>query len=370
MMSRQTLAILLIFFTSHLALAESYRLNANYFIRSTPRFSDNARNRLGVLAAGSTFKVLEKVQRSDNSYAVRIQITNAAANSNVRNASSQWIYMSGRNRFTSVSDGATTPTTEAGTTASGSANCPTCAAAGSGVTNSGDIARVTSALTDEANTVDDSEEGAVEDTAPASGLARAAPPRTPFAGPLGEQIERYSASNEVNRMISWAMANKARSRGLCYRLVKEAMANQCGPSMGRRYSCRSPLPSGGRGPGNNLVPNWFPDERALSAKETLKDYGFVNIMDTEPYKTQLANSPSLAPKGAVLIYSSGMTCGSRRSRRATTDLSRDCGHIEIKTDEPGRPGYVSDYYSNNPITEGLSGPRYHLVAVMVKPGVQ
>jgi hypothetical protein len=228
MMSIRILPIALIFLLSNLAFAESYRLNGNYFVRSTPRFSDNARNRLGVLASGSTFKVLEKVQRSDNSYAVRIQITDAAANSNVRSANSQWIYMSGRNRFTPVSDGVAAPTTEASTTATGSASCTSCeAAAGSGVGNSSDIAHVTSALTDDANTADDTEEGAVEDVV-ASDTTTGLAPRTPFTGPLGDQIERYSASSQVTNMISWAMAHRARSRGLCYRLVKEAMANRCG----------------------------------------------------------------------------------------------------------------------------------------------
>lgn len=374
MMSRQILSITLIFLISNLAFAESYRLNANYFIRSTPRFSDNARNRLGVLAAGSTFKVLEKVQRRDNSYAVRIQITDAAGNSNVRSASSQWIYMSGRNRFTSVSDDTPVATTEAATTAAGSANCPTCAAAaGSGVGNSSDIAYVTSAITDDANTAEDSEEGAVENDI-VSGTTTGLPPRTPFTGPLGDQIERYSDSPEVTRMISWAMAHRGRSRGLCYRLVKEAMATRCGGNIVRngrvRYRCVNLLATGGtRGPGNNLIPDWFPDERALSAKDTLKTKGFVNLLETEPYRTQLANRPEMAPKGAILVYSSGMTCGSRTSRRATTNLNLDCGHTEIKTAEPGHPGFVSDYYSERPITQGLSGPRYRLVGVMMKPGV-
>lgn len=373
MMARQILLITLLLTISHLAYAESYRLNADYFVRSTPRFSSGARNRLGVLGAGSTFKVLEKVRRSDHAYAVRIQITNPSSDSNVRRSRSQWIYMSGRSRFTSISDGTQSTTTEATTTSVGTPSCPQCAvAAGNGVTNSSDIANVTSAITDDQNTFDP-EEGAVEDEAPTAPAARG--PRTPFAGPLADQIEKYSDSNEVSNMITWAMANKARSRGLCYRAVKEAMANRCGGniSRGRRvyYSCRNPLPTGGRaGAGNNLIPSWFPDNRALSAKESLKNYGFVNLLDTEPYKTQLAHSPAQAPKGAILVYSSGMTCGGRKARRRTTNLNLDCGHIEIKTDDPGQPGYVSDYYSNRPITEGLSGPRYHLVAVMVKPGVQ
>lgn len=371
MMSRQVLTITLLFLISNLVFAESYQLNANYFVRSSPRFNDTVRNRLGVLAAGSTFKVLEKVKRNDNSYAVRIQITDAAGNSSVRDSDSQWIYMSGSSHFTSVNDNSPPTTrTEAVSAVAGTPDCPTCAAAaGNGVANSSDIARVASAITDTRNIVPDSEDGAPEGAPAPATLSTA--PRTPFTGALGDQIERYSASDEVNRMIAWAMANKAHSRGLCYRLVKEAMANQCGPSIRRTYVCHNPLSTGGRsGPGHNLIPSWFADERALSAKDTLRDQGFVNLLDQAPYNTQLADSPTLAPKGAILVYSSGMTCGARNRRRRTTNLDRDCGHIEIKTDAPGRPGYVSDYYSNIPITEGLSGPRYHLVAVMVKPGVQ
>ncbi len=372
MMSRRVLIIVLLFIISNLAVAESYRLNANYFIRSTPRFNDTVRNRLGVLTTGSTFRVLEKVRRSDNSYAARIQITDPSPNSNVRNSSSQWIYMSGRSNFTSLADDQSRAVTEAGTTASGTPNCPTCTTAAA-VANSGDLAQVSAAITEDQNLVPDSEDGVVEHPIPA--LPNPGGPRTPFTGPLGDQINRYSDSPEVTRMLDWARAHSAHSRGYCYRLVKEAMANRCGPDIirGRRviYSCRNQLSTGGRlGPGNNLIPSHFGDNRAYSAKDSLKTYGFVNLLDTEPYKTQLANSPTRAPKGAILVYSSGMTCGSKATRRRTTNLNLDCGHIEIKTDEPGRPGFVSDYYSNLAITQGLTGPRYHLVAVMVKPGVQ
>ena len=104
MIARRILTVALLLIISNLALAESYRLNANYFVRSTPRFNDTVRNRIGVLGTGSTFRVLEKVRRNDNSYAVRIQITDPAANSNVRDSGSQWIYMSGRSYFTSIVD--------------------------------------------------------------------------------------------------------------------------------------------------------------------------------------------------------------------------------------------------------------------------
>ncbi len=372
-MSRRILTIVILFIISNLAFAESYRLNANYFIRSSPRFNDTVGNRLGVLGTGSTFKVLEKVRRNDNSYAARIQITDPASNSNVRNSRSQWIYMSGRSHFTSIADDQSRAITEAATTATGTPNCPTCAAAAAAVANSGDIAQVSAALTEDQNLAPDPEDGVVEHPIPA--VTTPGGPRTPFTGPLGDQIEKYSDSPEVTRMLEWARAHSAHSRGLCYRLVKEAMANRCGGSIMKNsrvyYGCRNLRSTGGRlGPGNNLIPDWFADNRALSAKETLKNYGFVNLLDREPYKTQLANSPTRAPKGSILVYSSGMTCGGKKSRRRTTNLNLDCGHIEIKTDEPGRPGFVSDYYSNLAITQGLSGPRYHLVAVMVKPGVQ
>ena len=72
-------------------------------------------------------------------------------------------------------------------------------------------------------------------------------------------------------------------------------------------------------------------------------------------------SPSQAPKGAILVYSSGIPCG----------RIRDCGHTEIKTGHSGEDGYVSDYYSKDAINETPRarkyGSNYKLVGIMIKP---
>ena len=78
-------------------------------------------------------------------------------------------------------------------------------------------------------------------------------------------------------------------------------------------------------------------------------------METDFYKSKI-KGPADAPKGSVLVYSSGVHC--RHSK------VKDCGHIEIKMSEPGNPGYISDYYSAQPITKFS---KYKLVGVMIKP---
>lgn len=169
-------------------------------------------------------------------------------------------------------------------------------------------------------------------------------PKTKTHESLDKQIKRYSKSDEVKYSIEYALKKKkSRSQGYCYRNVKKALLA---------------APKGKKG----LIPEYFWDEAALNAKNTLKEYGFVNLLEIEPYKTQIT-SPSNAPKGAVLVYSSGKPC--------FNGSVRDCGHIEIKTDIPGEPGYVSDYYSDDAINENASarayGTRYKLVSVMIKP---
>ena len=88
----------------------------------------------------------------------------------------------------------------------------------------------------------------------------------------------------------------------------------------------------------------------------MKDYGFVNLLETEPYKSQITD-PSKAPRGAVLVYSSGIPCRGTRIK--------DCGHIEIKTGLGGDYEYVSDYHSARPVN-WRRGSRYKLKAVMIQ----
>ena len=83
-------------------------------------------------------------------------------------------------------------------------------------------------------------------------------------------------------------------------------------------------------------------------------------------------SPSQAPKGAILVYSSGIPCRASSRSGSGIGFTVDCGHTEIKTDEPGKAGYVSDYYSADAINETPRSKKYgysnyKLVGVMIKP---
>lgn len=165
---------------------------------------------------------------------------------------------------------------------------------------------------------------------------------------LAQQIEDYSSSPEVKAAVSHGLRNKSyKSKGRCYRAVKFALAAS---------------PPGTKKKG--LIPQHFSDPAAVNAKDSLKSYGFINLLEISPYDKLLKGNPAAAPKGAILVYSSGLRC------RNTT--IKDCGHIEIKTDKPGKPGYISDYYSTDPISEternrNLKKPIYKLVSIMIKP---
>lgn len=377
-----SVSILVVLLISTDLYAQNYQLNANYFIRSSPHFRDQSRNRVGVLTAGSTFRVISRVRRGDRAYAAQIEIISRARNSNVRSSRTQWIYMSGRSHFTRLQDPASTEAAVPQVTNTNSPECEGCAINTTAPSNANDIAQVNQAITQTENTTDSPTTVSI-DAAPAPAVV-AATPAAPanatesansFGGPLATQIDNYSKSQEVANMISWATKNKKiKSIGLCYRLVKEAIANQCGSDIIKRgrvyYHCRNPFaPKGGRtGPGNNLTPAWFGDNRAYNGKNTLKQFGFVNLLEREPYKSQIGNSPAKAPKGAVLVYSSGRIC------RGSKPGSGDCGHIEIKTSSGDNPSYVSDFSIPNGINETpnarRNGTRYRLVGVMIKPGVQ
>lgn len=153
---------------------------------------------------------------------------------------------------------------------------------------------------------------------------------------LRKKVENYSNSSLVKTTIDYAIRNfgRLRARGKCYMAVKLSLA-------------ASPTKKDKAG----LIPGRFPDEAALNAKNSLKEYGFINLLETEPFKYEIKNAAQ-APKGSVLVYSSGKKCHHSRIK--------DCGHVEIKTDK----GYISDFFSKDPIT---IDPRYKLVGVMIKP---
>lgn len=101
---------------------------------------------------------------------------------------------------------------------------------------------------------------------------------------------------------------------------------------------------------------------AKDASAQLEKQGFVNLLDPSQLKgtylenknlSQLITNPNLAPKRAILVYEP--TDPDRMVRRCKTNSQtkrkrcywdEDAGHIEIKTAESGKGGFVSDYYSD------------------------
>lgn len=389
-----TFILLVCFFNFKIYAADTYRLNGDYYVRGNNKDFIGTDNLVGTLLSGTEFKVIRTLPPGLNGQGMQIEILKMGARgsrkSNINKTEQIWIYKSksDNNDFIKITDAeeaqvatatAADKETQAGVSATGIKQpCENCggqqlnpitpqqaaaAAVPAHIQNQNNRARSTrQALVEELAQIPPSEVTVLPQI-----VKPEAPSTEKKSGSMDQQIANYSKSEEVKKMIDWAMKNKSpRSGGICYRKVKEAMANQCGPSMSNGYSCRNPLaPKGGRlGPGNNLlpsVPTTSADVAALSAKDRLKDFGFVNLLETEPYKSQM-NSPSNAPKGAILVFSSGIRCSGTRIR--------DCGHVEIKTDDPGKPGYVSDYYSPDAINETAgsrkTGSPFKLVGVMIK----
>lgn len=106
-----------------------------------------------------------------------------------------------------------------------------------------------------------------------------------------------------------------------------------------------------------------------NAGDRLKAEGFINIMD-DPKLVGKITDPSQAPKGAILVYEPNPVT---RLVQTTSDdgkrtiVSPDAGHIEIKTEDVGVGGYVSDYYSTNARTgKGLVSDDRKLIGIYVK----
>lgn len=165
---------------------------------------------------------------------------------------------------------------------------------------------------------------------------------------LREMVKNYSESLEVETTIAKAqkLYGRVKTAGLrCYHGVKEAL----------RAS-----PEGTKNSG--LASRDISGRAAASAVDHLKEFEFVNLLDSEFYKSTIKN-PSDAPKGSVLVYSSGKKCAKDKNNPKNPPIL-DCGHVEIKISDPGKPGYISDFYSPVPITDYT---KYKLIGVMVKP---
>jgi hypothetical protein len=322
--TRLLYAFTYLFFFGALLQAQTYRLSGDYYIRSSPNFLKSDKNEVGALLRGSSFRVLNKVKLNNGAEGLEIRVVGLTEGSEVKPSPSYWIYKSSDNRdFIKLE---TETEAQAGAVTLKCLECRVGAAQTTSVANqnTNDLANISQKTIDQDNRVS-----------------------APVAGSLDAKIKAYSQSNAVKNTIEYGLKHrKPRSIGKCHRGVKNALA----------CTERSDRP----GPGNCLNRAWYPGVPALGAKESLKKLGFINLLEIEPYKSSIGNSPSKAPKGSVLVYTSGIPCGD----------APDCGHVEIKTNEAGKPGYVSDYYSADAINQTPAarryGSRFKLVGVMVK----
>ncbi len=304
-----------------LVTAQIYNVMSVQKIRSSADFLSNS-NIIGSLPKDSKIKVLEVKVLPSGSQALRVEIVSSIKPPTEASPTEPlWIYRKSNADYVEVT-AETAKVKTAKTEGKTEDYCATCQdAAMKKNRNHKDLSTVTQSVEKE--------------------NSKASISLDSNTSALRELVKKYSESIEVEATI--AKAKKLFGRNThpklkCYRAVKEALAAS---------------PQGTKNSG--LIPGRFDDEAALNAKNSLKDYGFVNLLDSDFYKSEIKD-PSDAPRGSILVYSSGKRCA--RSR------IKDCGHIEIKTAGPGSPGYISDYYSNQPITKFSN---YKLVGVMVKP---
>ena len=161
-------------------------------------------------------------------------------------------------------------------------------------------------------------------------------------GSLAAEIAAYSSSEEVKNSFDWAKSHKPWLKGNCYRHVKEALATKT---------------KGGRGPGQNLIPQWYASSKAKFGVDDLKAKGFVNLLENDDYKDMNSHT---APHGAVLIYK-------HINRRGLED--KKAGHAEIKFGEIVDGKNVSKFFygplHDYPVNR-RSGSRYQLTGIMIK----
>lgn len=307
-----------IFVMPNQASAQIYKLNSEYNVRSSPNFELGTPNILGSLKPGSKIKVLETKTMPSGVNAFRIEIL--ATNSFIKTSKTKqiWIRKSVDKDYVKTESGA----------------CKDCgepaiklpAASQNNVKDLSDVARH------------------FEDHLPGDVAQETELPLIDLSkkdSSFDKKIENYSNSGAVKKMIAYGKKIKSTyGQGSCYHDVKTI------------------LRKGGLIGDIGTIP-------AIYAKEDLKKFGFKNLLEIEPYSKTL-KSPSDAPKGAVLVYSSGYSCIGSDGK---TYL--DCGHVEIKIGEPKEPGYISDYKSSDAINETAgrkkNGSNYKLIGVMVKP---
>ncbi len=152
-----------------------------------------------------------------------------------------------------------------------------------------------------------------------------------------KKYSSYSKDKKTNDMISFAMTHKRnieeylrnKSVRKCYASVKDALLGS--KMIGDRPAGVSPKFAG----------------------EQLESRGFTNILQDDEIGEKI-KSPLQAPKGSILVYepvpAERLILIKEKKNGVLTGRQiwvPDYGHIEIKTEDSGKPGYVSDYFSKN-----------------------
>ncbi len=163
----------------------------------------------------------------------------------------------------------------------------------------------------------------------------------------GTDFDNYSNSPQVQKMIATLKKNTqlncGQSLGSCHRPTAESKprdSSEVGQSISMcwRYVKLGLM-------GGDLSKNYIGGEFAVHAGRSLKQKGFVNLLDSPEYRNM---TPHTAPPGAVLVY---------RKEGSYTP-----GHIEVKTDTGT---FISDFESKSPITD--YNPRRHLIGIYINP---
>lgn len=304
-------------FIHAIAFASTVQLTGDYNVRPTLDDIRTKTESLGILKAGSVVRILEVTSFGKNrGEALRIEVMKAGKNSNFEIAEQMWIYRSKNVNYLTETEAQIVD----GLCNEGCKNSSATKNTVASKKNLHELKSVTEKAYEEFETV-----------------------KTKVSTYLDEKIKNYSLAAKAS--INWAMKHKhSTSQGKCYLKVKEALSTAFK----------------GKKSNSKILPGWYSDVTAANAKESLKNFGFINLLETEPYKSEI-KSPTDAPQGAVLVYSSGVKCAGYK----------DCGHVEIKVGRPGEPGYVSDYYSKDAVNESKNalrfGSRYKLIGVMIKP---
>lgn len=169
---------------------------------------------------------------------------------------------------------------------------------------------------------------------------------------IADTYATYSKGKQTERMIEYAKKNKRNPKEYknskfkwCYRYVKNALLHA------------------------KLTNKRLDGVLARNAGDKLKAEGFINIMENPQLKGKISN-PSQAPKGAILVYEPNPITRAVISADSKTKrdiLSPDAGHIEIKTEDVGKGGFVSDYYSERARTnKDLVSDDRKLIGIYVK----